>query len=163
MGGPALEVIWALETAAPTPPVQPGPCGHIAIIHVADLIRCRMRFAIAAAVLCFSAPAAATGGFVCSPADGKGPAISLVIGHGIPGGVIGAAVREGGRWRSTMQPGEGLVVDQSWIDRERTWVDLVHPETGAPEARLRVRNQGFGGTGTLVWKGRTYQVRCFED
>ncbi|HEX9964771.1 MAG TPA: hypothetical protein VGB04_07290 [Allosphingosinicella sp.] len=122
-----------------------------------------MRIAIAAAASCFSAPAAATGGFLCSPANGDGPAISLVIGHGIPGGVIGAAIREGGRWRSTMKPGEGLVLDQWWIDRERTWVDLVHPETGAFEARLRVRNQGFGGTGTLVRKGRTYGVRCFQD
>ncbi len=122
-----------------------------------------MRYAIAVAALCCSAPAAATGGFLCSPVDGKGPAISLVIGHGIPGGVIGAAIKEKGRWRSTMQPGEGLVLDQWWIDRERTWVDLVHPETGAPEARLRVRNQGFGGAGTLARKGRTYAVRCRQD
>jgi hypothetical protein len=123
-----------------------------------------MRYAIAAAAaLCCSGPALATGGFICSPATGAEPAISLVIGHGIPGGVIGAAIREDGRWRSTMKPGEGLVLDQSWIDRERTWVDLVHPETGAPEAQLRVRNQGFGGTGTLVRKGRTYTVRCTQD
>ncbi len=122
-----------------------------------------MRYAIAAATLCCSAPAFATGGFLCSPVAGKEPAISLVIGHGIPGGVIGAAIREGGRWRSTMTPGVGLVLDQWWIDRERTWVDLVHPETGASEARLRVRNQGFGGTGTLVRKGRTYAVRCRQD
>lgn len=122
-----------------------------------------MRFAIAAAALSCSAPAFATGGFLCSPAAGKEPAISLVIGHGIPGGVIGAAIKEKGRWRSTMTAGEGLVLDQWWIDRERTWVDLVHPETGAFEARLRVRNQGFGGTGTLVWKGRSYAVRCRQD
>jgi hypothetical protein len=122
-----------------------------------------MRFAIAAAALCCSAPAFATGGFLCSPAAGDGPSISLVIGHGIPGGVIGAAIREDSRWRSTMSPGEGLVLDQWWIDRERTWVDLVHPKTGAYEARLRVRNAGFGGSGTLYRKGRTYAVRCRQD
>jgi hypothetical protein len=122
-----------------------------------------MRYVIAAAALCCSAPAFATGGFLCSAVDGKEPAISLVIGHGIPGGVVGAAIKEGGRWRSTMQAGDGLVLDQWWIDRERTWVDIVHPQTGAYEAKLRVRNQGFGGTGTLVRKGRTYQVRCFQD
>ena len=122
-----------------------------------------MRYALAAAALCASAPALATGGFLCSPADGKGPAISLIIGHGIPGGVIGVAIKEDGRWRSTMTPGEGLVLDQWWIDRERTWVDLVHAKTGAPEARLRVRNEGFGGTGTLARKGRTYAVRCIQD
>ena len=77
--------------------------------------------------------------------------------------MIGAAIKEGGRWRSTMKPGEGLVLDQWLFDRERTWVDLVHPETGALEAKLRVRNQGFGGTGTLVRKGRTYQLRCVQD
>ena len=122
-----------------------------------------MRFAIATAALCCSAPAFATGGFLCTATTGKEPAISLVIGHGIPGGVIGAAIKEDGRWRSTMTPTDGLVLDQWWIDRERTWVDIVHPETGASEARLRVRNQGFGGTGTLVRKGRTHAVRCFQD
>jgi hypothetical protein len=121
-----------------------------------------VRYAIAAAALFCSAPAFATGGLLCSPVDGKGPAISLVIGHGIPGGVVGAAIKEGGRWRSTMQAGDGLVLDQWWIDRERTWVDLVHLETGASEAQLRIRNQGFGGAGTLVRKGRTYQMRCLQ-
>ena len=122
-----------------------------------------MRFAIAAAALCCSAPAFATGGFLCTSTDSKGPAISLVIGHGIPGGVVGASLKENGRWRSTMTPMDRLVLDQSWIDRERTWVDIVHPGTGAFEARLRVRNQGFGGTGTLVRKGRIYAVRCVQD
>lgn len=122
-----------------------------------------MRFAIAAAALCCSAPAFATGGFLCISTADTEPAISLVIGHGIPGGVIGASIKDGGRWRSTMKPGEGLVLDRWRIDRERTWVDLVHPETGASEARLRVRNQGLGGSGTLVWKGRTYAMRCFQD
>jgi hypothetical protein len=122
-----------------------------------------MRYAIVAAALSCSAPTFATGGFLCSPADGKEPAISLVIGHGIPGGVIGAAIKEEGRWRSTMQPGDGLLLDQWWIDRERTWVDLVHSGTGASEAQLRVRNQGFGGTGTLVWKGRAHRVTCRQD
>ncbi|HLL31632.1 MAG TPA: hypothetical protein VK403_11595 [Allosphingosinicella sp.] len=122
-----------------------------------------MRIAIAAAALCCSAPAFATGGFVCSPANGKGPMISLVIGHGIPGGVVGVSLKETGRWRSTTKPADRLVLDQWWIDRERTWVDVVHPETGAYEAQLRVRNQGFGGTGTLVRKGRTHAVRCTRD
>jgi hypothetical protein len=85
-----------------------------------------MRFAIAAAALCCSAPAFATGGFLCTSTGGEEPAISLVIGHGIPGGVVGAAIKETG-------------------------------------AGYRVRNQGFGGTGTLVRNGRTYPVRCFQD
>ncbi|HEX8380886.1 MAG TPA: hypothetical protein VF619_10105 [Allosphingosinicella sp.] len=123
-----------------------------------------MKIAIAAAVaaLCFSAPAFATGGFLCSPADGKGPTISLVIGHGIPGGVVGVSIKENGRWLST-SPAGPFVLGQWWIDRERTWVDLVHPETGASEAQLRVRNRGFGGAGTLVRKGRTHAVRCMQD
>ena len=124
-----------------------------------------MRYVVPAALLALAtaSPTFATGGFVCSPVNGKEPMISLIIGHGIPGGVVGAALKENGRWRSTMQPGVPMVLQRSWIDRERTWVDLVHRETGAPEAQLRVRNQGFGGTGTLVRKGRTYQVRCRQD
>jgi hypothetical protein len=125
-----------------------------------------MRYAFPAALLALAAasPAFATGGFVCSPVNGKGPSISLVIGHGSPGGgVIGAALKEGGRWRSTMQPEVPLVLKRATMDRQRTALDLVHRRTGAPEAQLRVRNRGFGGTGTLVRKGRTYQVRCRQD
>ena len=124
-----------------------------------------MRYAVPAALfaLALAGPAYATGGFLCSPIGGKGPRISLIIGHGIPGGVVGVALEEGGRWRSTMQPRVPMVLDQSWIDKERTWVDVVHRDTGAPEAQLRVRNQGYGGIGTLVRKGRTYQVRCRQD
>ena len=124
-----------------------------------------MRYAFPAALLALAAakPALATGGFVCSPVGAKEPMISLVIGHGIPGGVVGVNLKERGRWLSTDRPGDRIVLDQSWIDRERTWVDVVHPGTGAPEAQLRVRNQGYGGTGTLVRKGRTYQVRCTQD
>ena len=125
-----------------------------------------MRTAFPAALLALAAasPAAATGGFLCSPVSGKGPWISLVIGHGSPGsGIIGAALKEGGRWRSTMQPEVPMVLKRARMDRHRTWVDIVHRETGAPEAQLRVRNRGFGGTGTLLRKGRTYQVRCMQD
>ena len=124
-----------------------------------------MRYAVPTAVLALAvaSPALATGGFVCSPVSGKGPMISLIIGHGIPSGIIGAALKENGRWRSTMQPEVPMVLQRSWRDKERTWVDVIHRETGAPEAQLRVRNQGYGGTGTLVRKGRTYQVRCTQD
>ena len=72
-------------------------------------------------------------------------------------------LKERGRWLSTDKPRDRIVLDQSWIDKERTWVDIVHRETGAPEAQLRVRNRGFGGTGTLVRKGRNYPVRCRQD
>ncbi len=125
-----------------------------------------MRLIAYAAAVAFAAasPAVATGGFLCSPVSGKEPWISLVIGHGSPGdGVIGAALKEGGRWRSTMQPEVPLVLKRATMDRERTSVDIVHRRTGAPEAQLRVRNRGSGGTGTLVRKGRTYQVRCRQD
>ena len=124
-----------------------------------------MRFAIPAALLALVAasPASATGGFVCSAVGGKEPVISLVIGHGIPGGVVGVSLKERGRWLSTGTPKHRLVLDQSWIDKERTWVDVANIDTGAPEAQLRVRNQGFGGTGTFVRKGRTYRVRCMQD
>ena len=122
-----------------------------------------MRYAIAAACFMLSSPALATGGFLCTPEKGAGPSISLIIGNGIPGGVIGAAVKENGRWLSTMTPNDRLVLKQSWIDRQHTWVDIIHAKTGATEAQLRVRNQGFGGVGTLVRKGRTWKVRCRQD
>ncbi|HEX8578906.1 MAG TPA: hypothetical protein VF655_04845 [Allosphingosinicella sp.] len=52
-----------------------------------------MRYAIPSALLALAlaTPAFATGGFVCSPVGAKEPVISLVIGHGIPGGSLASA------------------------------------------------------------------------
>jgi hypothetical protein len=52
-----------------------------------------VRYAIPSALLALAlaTPAFATGGFVCSPVGAKEPVISLVIGHGIPGGSLASA------------------------------------------------------------------------
>ena len=114
-------------------------------------------------LLALATPAGATGGFLCTAVGQEEPALSLVIGHGIPGGVVAANLREGGRWLSTYAPVDRIIIDQWWIDRERTWVDLVDRETGEPAAQLRVTNHRFGGSGTLARNGRTFAVRCRED
>lgn len=48
-----------------------------------------------------SSPGHATGGLVCRPISGRGPSLSLVIGHGIPSGLVGVSLNDGKRWIST--------------------------------------------------------------
>jgi hypothetical protein len=128
-----------------------------------------MRLATAAALplLCLSAPALATGGLLCRPVEGTGPALSIVIGHGIGVGVAGANLLEEGRIRSTFKEQDALRVGQSWIDSKRVWLDLVDPRGATYEVRLRAdfqpRMRFRPALGTLSRQGRTWRVRCEED
>ncbi len=125
-----------------------------------------MRFAAPAAfavALLAATPAFGTGGLLCKTTQGQPRVISLVIGHGIPSGVVGASLWEKGRWRSTFEPKEGLVVSQSWSDRQLFWVDIIRRDTGAPYAQLRLKRQGFAAAGTFTRGSRSLSVRCADD
>jgi len=129
-----------------------------------------MRIPATAALLLFvsASPALATAGLLCRPVRGDGPTLSLVIGHGIGNGVAGANLFEAGRDRSTFREADDLALGQSWIDRQRVWVDLTDRNALRYEGRLRVafepprRRQSTTALGTFVRNGRTYRVRCEE-
>ena len=114
-----------------------------------------------------STSALATGGITCRPAGGEGPVLSLVVGHVLSGGVVGAALTDDGVTRSTLDEDPAILLAQSWIDREHLWIDIVDAQALAFEARLRARfADGAGPTtaeGTLSRAGRTYRVRCAES
>jgi hypothetical protein len=126
-----------------------------------------MRYAIAAAasLLLTAAPGHATQGLLCSPAAGKVPRISLVIGAG---GIAGASLDENGRWVSTMARGPRLILAQAWIDRKQVMADIVSPRWDRI-AELRARfdppepRKPRTARGTLTLRGRVIQVRCVED
>lgn len=129
-----------------------------------------MRYAVAAAALaaCLATtPAFATGGLTCRPGAGAIPALSLVIGHGMPGGVVGAHLDEGRRQLSTFREEDGLVVLRSWLDEDRVWVDLADSNAMTIIARLRATWSGSGRgrrlAGTFVRSGRLYRVVCEES
>jgi hypothetical protein len=127
-----------------------------------------MRPAHAAAFLaaCLSAPALATGGLLCKPVTGAGPALSLVIGHSYAPGIVCANLKEAGRWHSTCGENDPLMIARSWVDRQRVWVDIIDRQDGRDQAKLRAlvqpRQRVHTALGTLTRRGRTYKVRCVE-
>ncbi len=118
-----------------------------------------MRLAITAALLAFSSPALATGGFECRPLGGTGPVLNLVLGHTISPRPISVTLRDGDRTIPTS-------LGQSWIDGQILWLDLLDPQALRFEGRLRARFQprmrGRPAIGTLVRGGRSYRMRCIE-
>ncbi len=121
-----------------------------------------MRLLFTAAALLCSIPALATGGLLCKPVNGKGPALSLVIPHG-PWGISGASLDEGRGWRSSGKLEHQLILSQGWIDRERVWVDLADGRTLERFAALRARMSGHEALGTLTLRGRVWRVRCVDN
>jgi hypothetical protein len=117
--------------------------------------------AILLAALAAASPAHATQGLLCSPVAGAGPSVSVVIGAGP--GIAGVSLREaGGDWRHA--DGSGIAIGQSWLDRERLWIDIVDASAIDVVARVRVTRSGNGSfAGTLEHRGRTHRVRCVED
>lgn len=67
-----------------------------------------------------------------------------------------------------MTRGSGLVVGQSWLDRERAWLDLYEQRTlrTAGELRVQFLRRPRGATlasGTLARNKRTYRVYCEDN
>jgi hypothetical protein len=130
-----------------------------------------MRYVVAAAAalaaFLAATPASATGGLTCRPGAGAFPALSLVIGHGMPGGVVGAHLDEGRRQLSTFREQDGLIVLRSWLDEDRVWVDLADGNAMTIVGQLRAAWSGSGRgrrlAGTFVRGGRLYRVSCEES
>ena len=120
------------------------------------------------ALIGFSAPAFATGGFQCKPISGAGPVVDIVTGSGVGPGIIGVTLHERNRVLTTPHRSGDLplVIAQSWIDRDRLRLDLTDANAMRYEAKLRTafdaKLRGRPATGTLTRGGRTYKVRCIE-
>lgn len=110
--------------------------------------------------LAFAAPAYASAGLYCE-AKGDGPALSLVITRGLPGGIFGATLDHAQESRTTMGEDAPLVLVQSWIDERQILVDLGDKDVTEYVAKLRAKPiRDEGAVGTLEYKGRKYPVRC---
>jgi hypothetical protein len=117
------------------------------------------------AALGVAAPARATAGLFCQPAGrGAGPTLSLVITHGLPGGIVGATLHDGRESRTTMNDDSPLALVQSWIDERQIMVDIADRDVTHYVAKLRARPiRDQGAVGTLEVNGRKYRVRCEES
>ena len=127
-----------------------------------------MRLAFAAAALAWAGPAFATGGIDCRPARGNGPALHLVIGHGVVPSLVSVRMNDGLAYNSSRERmgSRGLAIARSWLDERHLWLDLADPGLTRFEGRLRAtfqpRLRGRPAIGTFVRGGRTYAMRCVE-
>jgi len=125
--------------------------------------------AAAAAVfgITVSSASHATGGLACRPLNGAGPSLNLVIGHGIPSGLVSVTLTERARSISTFDKPQVIAIDQSWINSQIVWLDLVDVRSGVRVVRLRAssakRSRIPAYTGTLARHGRITRVRCIES
>jgi hypothetical protein len=125
-----------------------------------------LRLAIFATGGALASPALATGGVFCEkPGDAKAPALSLIIGHGYPGPVVGATLIDGERELSTMGNKPPLLLVQAWVDSKQILIELADAKAMKRAVLLTARTINAEGeaAGTLEYKGRKYAVRCGES
>jgi hypothetical protein len=102
-----------------------------------------MRYVLAAAALACAGPALATAGIQCRPAQGKGPTLHLVIGHGVTPSLVSVRMTDGLSYNSGNERmgSRGLAIARSWLDDRLLWVDLADPEMTRFEGSLRATFQ----------------------
>ena len=115
----------------------------------------------AGALFSAASPALATGTIVCTAAQWPGLDLALVVSEGV-GGVTQATISNGGEEITTGVGQEAPVIAQAWIDERELKVDIVDANVEARIARLNTRRHGGAYSGTLIYRGRTVQVRCEE-
>ncbi|MGQ0588616.1 MAG: hypothetical protein ACT4N8_03660 [Sphingosinicella sp.] len=122
----------------------------------------RLASCIAAALLfCGGAPALATSTIGCTVADYPGMDLAMTVGHGVGAGIVQATISDGGEEISTVNSG-GAAVAQAWIDEDTLKLDLVDANAARYLVRLDTRRRGNAYVGTLLYRGRTWRVRCEE-
>ena len=108
-----------------------------------------------AAIGGLTAPAQATGGFVCRTAGAKPVEVSVGFGH-VPGSPLIA--------RQLVDEGRNVSVKdaQWWLDNDELRLVLVSPQGLREEVRVRARRNGQTYDGSL-WRGGLQRwVRCRE-
>jgi hypothetical protein len=117
-----------------------------------------------AVVLSFAAtPAFATGTILCrsttSPTDG--PSLALTGGRGT--GIVRARLTQNGAGFTTGAGAGAPVIAQAWVDDWQLKLDIVDANADGRIARLDTRRRaGSSYTGILIYRGRTWRVRCQE-
>ena len=105
----------------------------------------------------FSAPAHATGGFVCRTAGARPIEVSVGFGH-VPGAPLlrdSTRLRDNGRNVPVTAP-------QWWFDGTELRLLLVDPNAMRREAIIKARRNGHVYDGSLWRGGKRRWVRCRE-
>ncbi|MBC7986023.1 MAG: hypothetical protein H7X93_05050 [Sphingomonadaceae bacterium] len=123
-----------------------------------------MRYALALVLLLASSPAIASAGFECETTDSSEVTIGGGMARAIAAPLERATLVIGNLMLSTETDPPTLAIGQSWLDRERLWVDLVDPQLERFEAQLRVSIDAEGDArGALILDGRDYPISCLFE
>ena len=105
------------------------------------------------ALLLAAAPASATQTMVCDGEGKNAPSVGLAIGHAAEPGVANAYFQADGKEVK-------VAVSQSWLDDDKVWVNLGDPDLMEILVKLRASGPPDNLRGTLVYKGKTWKIRC---
>ena len=115
------------------------------------------RRSVAAMVALLSAaPAFATESLTCTPPGKAEPLVRFSIGHAAEPTISSAYFETDGAEVT-------VAVSQSWVDKDRMWVNLGDDGLENVIVQFRANGSGERPHGTLVYKGKTYKVRCVYD
>jgi hypothetical protein len=108
------------------------------------------------ALLAFSNPAWATGGFVCKTAGERPIEVVLGVGH-VPGApLIASSLIENGREI-------GINAPQWWLDSSELRLVLTSKDAMQEELVVKARRNGDLYDGSVLRNGRTRWIRCREN
>lgn len=103
-----------------------------------------------------TAPAQATGGFVCRTAGADPIEVSLGFPHGFGAPLFLARLRDSGRDVPVKAP-------QWWLDNDELRLLLFKPDEHRQELLLEAKRNGPTYDGSLWRNGKRRWVRCRED
>ena len=107
-------------------------------------------------LLALSAPASATGGFLCKTA--RSPEIEIAVGFGhVPGApIVAKRLRVDGKEVPASIP-------QWWLNDEEMNLEMTTPDAMESLLVMRTTRKGWNYDGQVTYRGKTHWIRCKES
>ena len=107
-------------------------------------------------LLALSAPASATGGFLCKTA--RSPEIEIAVGFGhVPGApIVAKRLRVNGKEVPASIP-------QWWLNDEEMNLEMTSPDAMESLLVMRTTRKGWNYDGQVIYRGKTHWIRCKES
>jgi hypothetical protein len=117
---------------------------------------------VAAALFCVASPAFATSSIHCRTGV-RGPDIWLVVPIEPGAGIVEARIVQGREEIATGRTRGGPWISQSSLDEARIRLRVAPGGNRQVILVLDAARRGTPYIGTVVWRGRTWPVRCYWD
>ncbi|MEL7690375.1 hypothetical protein [Citromicrobium bathyomarinum] len=108
------------------------------------------------ALALIASPAHATGGFQCRTAASPRIEITLAFGHTAGSGLFSRRLRVDGKEIAVDAP-------QWWLDDDELRVVLTDTQANERLAVVKAKRKGRAYDGSVVYRGKSHWVRCYES